>query len=291
MEPYPDTPDEGSIMVGAELLPLSSPEFELGPPGQKAIELARVVDRGIRESKCIDFKKLCITEGEKAWTIVIDICTINDAGNLLDASSLAAIAALRNTTFPEYKDDKIDYKKKTSKKLELKDIPLSVTVIKIGDKFLVDPDSDEEKAIEILRKRGEAQAVKKSDREQREGSMFLERSGSKVALIHLACETDFVVRGEDFQNAGKTLAKTALTKGADAARTEAASLMPALVSKLGENITFVDAVVKEGAVVGTYVHSNAKIGVIVALDTGSEEVAKDVIQVAEVKFCTIILKS
>ena len=148
MEPYPDTPGEGSIMVGAELLPLSSPEFELGPPGQKAIELARVVDRGIRESKCIDFKKLCITEGEKAWTIVIDICTINDAGNLLDASSLAAIAALKSTVFPEYKDDKIDYKKKTSKKLELKDIPLSVTVIKIGDKFLVDPDSEEEKAID-----------------------------------------------------------------------------------------------------------------------------------------------
>ena len=80
--------------------------------------------------------------------IVIDICTINDAGNLLDASSLAAIAALRNTTLPEYKDDKIDYKKKTNKKLDLKDIPLSVTVIKIGDKFLVDPDSDEEKAID-----------------------------------------------------------------------------------------------------------------------------------------------
>ena len=148
MKPYPDTPDEGSIMVGAELLPLSSPEFELGPPGQKAIELARVVDRGIRESKCLDFKKLCIKEGEKAWMIVIDICTINDAGNLLDASSLAAIAALRNTTFPEYKDDKIDYKKKTNKKLDLKDIPLSATVIKIGDKFLVDPDSDEEKAID-----------------------------------------------------------------------------------------------------------------------------------------------
>lgn len=148
MEPYPDTPDEGSIMVGAELLPLSSPEFELGPPGQEAIELARVVDRGIRESKSLDFKKLCIKEGEKAWTIVIDICTINDAGNLLDASSLAAIAALRNTTFPEYKDDKIDYKKKTNKRLDLKDIPLSVTVIKIGDKFLVDPDSDEEEAID-----------------------------------------------------------------------------------------------------------------------------------------------
>src|SRR3989338_9244066 len=105
--PYPDNPDEGTIIVGAELLPLSSPDFELGPPGIQAVELARVVDRGIRESKCLDFKKLCIEEGEKAWMIIVDICTINDAGNLLDASSLAAIAALRNTTFPEYKDDKI----------------------------------------------------------------------------------------------------------------------------------------------------------------------------------------
>src|SRR3989338_935564 len=48
-EPYPDTPDQGTIIVGAELLPLSNPEFELGPPGIQAIELARVVDRGIRE--------------------------------------------------------------------------------------------------------------------------------------------------------------------------------------------------------------------------------------------------
>lgn len=148
MEPYPDTPDAGSIMVGAELLPLSNPDFELGPPGQEAIELARVVDRGIRESKCIDFKKLCIKEGEKAWVMVIDICTINDNGNLFDASALAAIAALKSMKFPEYKDDKIDYKKKTSKGLELKEIPLSVTVSKIGSSFIVDPDSEEEKVID-----------------------------------------------------------------------------------------------------------------------------------------------
>ena len=80
--------------------------------------------------------------------IIIDICTINDAGNLFDASALAAIAALKNMKFPEYKDDVIDYKKKTSKDLELKDTPLSVTVIKIGDKFIVDPSSEEEKVID-----------------------------------------------------------------------------------------------------------------------------------------------
>ena len=148
MEPYPDTPNEGSIMVGAELLPLSSPNFEQGPPSIQAVELARVVDRGIRESKSLDFKKLCIKEGEKIWMIIVDIVTINDAGNLFDASALGAIAALKNMKFPEYKDDKLDYKKKTNKGLDLKDTPLSVTVIKIGDKFIVDPDSDEEKAID-----------------------------------------------------------------------------------------------------------------------------------------------
>ena len=148
MEPYPDTPNEGSIMVGAELLPLSSPDFEQGPPSIQAVELARVVDRGIRESKSLDFKKLCIKEGEKIWMIIVDIITINDAGNLFDASALGAIAALKNMKFPEYKDGKIDYKKKTNKGLDLKDTPLSVTVIKIGDKFIVDPDSEEEKVVD-----------------------------------------------------------------------------------------------------------------------------------------------
>ncbi|MBI2558307.1 exosome complex protein Rrp42 [Candidatus Woesearchaeota archaeon] len=147
-EPYPDTPNEGTIIVGAELLPLSNPDFELGPPGIEAIELARVVDRGIRESKAIDFKKLCIEKGEKIWMVIIDICPINDAGNLFDVSSLAALAALKDTKFPAYEDGKVDYKTKTSRKLELEKTPIAVTVIKIGDRFIVDPDIEEEKVID-----------------------------------------------------------------------------------------------------------------------------------------------
>ena len=147
-EPYPDTPDEGTIIVGAELLPLSNPEFEPGPPGIQAIELARVVDRGIRESKALDFKKLCIKKGEKIWMVVIDICPINDAGNLFDASSLAALAALKDTKFPAFDDDKVDYKTKTDKSLKLEKVPIAVTVIKIGDKFIVDPDIEEERAVD-----------------------------------------------------------------------------------------------------------------------------------------------
>ena len=147
-EPYPDNPDEGTIIVGAELLPLSNPEFELGPPGIQAIEIARVVDRGIRESKALDFKKLCIKPGEKVWKVIIDVCTLNDAGNLLDASSLAALAALKDTKYPKFDGEKVNYKEKTDKKLHLEKMPIAVTVIKIGDKFIVDPDTEEEKVVD-----------------------------------------------------------------------------------------------------------------------------------------------
>ncbi|MBS3126321.1 exosome complex protein Rrp42 [Candidatus Woesearchaeota archaeon] len=147
-EPFPDRPDEGTIMVGAELLPLSNPDFELGPPSIQAVELARVVDRGIRESKAVDFKSLCIEPGEKVWLVIIDICPINDAGNLFDASALAALAALKNTRFPKVEDGKISYKEKTNKGMKVVKDPVSVTVCKVGDALIVDPLTEEEKIID-----------------------------------------------------------------------------------------------------------------------------------------------
>ncbi|MBL7051081.1 exosome complex protein Rrp42 [Candidatus Woesearchaeota archaeon] len=147
-EPYPDSPDEGTIMVGAELIPLSNPEFELGRPSIQAIELARVVDRGIRESGMIDFKKLCIKEGEKVWVVSIDIIPMNDEGNLFDASALAALVAVKNAVFPKLDGDKIDYSEKTKNKLPLNKEPISVTVLKIGKHFIVDPTITEEAKID-----------------------------------------------------------------------------------------------------------------------------------------------
>lgn len=144
--PYPDTPDQGGIMVNVELLPLSNPAFETGPPGILAIELSRVIDRGIREAKAIDVKKLCVEKGEKVWTVGIDICPINAAGNLFDAAGLAALAALKDAKFPKYENDEVDYKTKSSKNLPLAKEPIPVTIIKIGSKLLVDPTEQEEKA-------------------------------------------------------------------------------------------------------------------------------------------------
>ncbi|MGM5488892.1 MAG: exosome complex protein Rrp42 [Nanobdellota archaeon] len=147
-KPYPDTPDYGNIAVNVELLPLSNPRFEPGPPQIQAVELARVVDRGIRESGVIDTKKLCIEKGEKVWMVFIDICSINDDGNLRDASALAVIAALQNARFPTYDENGIDYKNKTDEKIPLNGLPVEVTVIKIGEHLILDPTLEEEAVLE-----------------------------------------------------------------------------------------------------------------------------------------------
>jgi len=146
-EPYPDSPKKGNLMVTAELLPLSSPRFENGPPKFPAIELGRVTDRGLRESGFLDFEKLCIKEGEKVWTVFVDIYSINDDGNLLDAANLGAIAAMRIAKMPRYdeENDKILYDELTNEGLPLnKHAPVSVTIHKVGDNFLVDPTREEE---------------------------------------------------------------------------------------------------------------------------------------------------
>ena len=143
-KPYSDTPDRGNLMVNAELRPLSNPKFEPGPPGDQAVELARVVDRGIREAKAIDVKKLCIKKGELVWGVMIDICTLNDAGNLFDAAALGAIAALKSARFPKRVENVVEYGELTDEVLPIVSEPVAITVIKIGDKFLVDPLPEEE---------------------------------------------------------------------------------------------------------------------------------------------------
>jgi len=148
--PYPDTPDKGNLIVSCELLPLSNPDFEGGPPSINSIELSRVVDRGIRESKAVDMTKLCIKEGEKVWVLFLDIYPINDEGNLFDAANLAALAALKDAKFPAYdaKEGKISYDERTSKGLPLNCMPVEVTVVKIGAHLLIDPSINEESGLD-----------------------------------------------------------------------------------------------------------------------------------------------
>ena len=148
-EPFGDTPDEGVLMVGTEFVPLANSEFESGPPREDAIEVARVVDRAIRESKVFDFNKLCIKEGEKVWMIYVDIDVLDDHGNLIDASSIAALAALSTAKMPVLDGEgKVDHDKKSNESLPLKGRPLCTTFAKIGTKIIADPSSHETGAID-----------------------------------------------------------------------------------------------------------------------------------------------
>ncbi|MCL2711766.1 MAG: exosome complex protein Rrp42 [Methanomassiliicoccaceae archaeon] len=137
--PFADTPGKGVLTTGAELIPMAHPLFESGPPGEDAIELARVVDRGIRESGMVDVEKLCIKEGEEVWMCFIDIYALNYDGNLFDVTNLAAVAALRTAVIPAEQ-----YKKGKNSPLPVTCTPIAVTAAKIGNTLILDPNFDEE---------------------------------------------------------------------------------------------------------------------------------------------------
>ena len=148
-EPFSDTPNEGVQTVNAELVPLASPNFEPGPPDENSIELARVVDRGIRESKAIDTEKLCIEPGKKVFIVFIDVYVLNHDGNLIDASALAAMAALLNTKMPNYeiKDGELKIKQGYTP-LPMKSHPITVTIGKVNNYLIVDPWLEEEQVMD-----------------------------------------------------------------------------------------------------------------------------------------------
>ncbi len=138
-EPYSDSPDSGVMTTAAELIPMASPDFEAGPPRQNAIELARVVDRGIRESGIIEVDKLCIEPGEKVWIVFIDLHILDYDGNLFDAASLAALAALSTATVPAER-----FELGENYPLPLKEPPISCTSAKFNNVIVIDPALDEE---------------------------------------------------------------------------------------------------------------------------------------------------
>ena len=143
--PFRDKPDEGILSTSAELLPLASPSFETGRPGVESIELARIIDRGIRSAEAIDLKALYINE-EKVWGIYIDIYALDHDGNLIDAAGLAAVAALSELKIPKYEDAKALRGPEHYTPLPLKEIPTYCTFAKIGDKILSDANFLEEVA-------------------------------------------------------------------------------------------------------------------------------------------------
>lgn len=147
---------------------------------------------------------------------------------------------------------------------------VSITACK---KALEEAGGDESKAVELLRKKGEAKAAAREDRSTSEGVIASAKSGSKVLLVKLLCETDFVAKNEDFVAAANGLAAMLLEKGLDA---DLSSEVSDLSLKMGEKLVLDSPVVLEGSTVGYYIHSNHKLGAAVSLEGSDEEVAKQI---------------
>lgn len=106
--PFPDRPTEGFLHFAVELSPMASPSFEATASAGRgaassvaAAELARLVERGVRESRALDTEALAVVAGEKVWSITCHVHVVDHGGNLVDAASLAAIAALMHYRRPE----------------------------------------------------------------------------------------------------------------------------------------------------------------------------------------------
>ncbi len=150
--PYPDAPNEGALVVNAEFVPTALSTFEPGPPDENAIELARVIDRSLRELKAIDMSKLVIVPGRRVWVVYIDIYALDHDGNLVDASSIATLAALMNTSLPKVEVDesgnvRVDRGTRASP-LPLRNRVITVTIAKAENVMFVDPDLEEESVAE-----------------------------------------------------------------------------------------------------------------------------------------------
>ena len=147
-------------------------------------------------------------------------------------------------------------------------------------KALVEADGDLELAIENLRKSSGMKAAKKAGRVAADGVVRVAVNGGQGTLLEVNSETDFVARDDNFSAfADKVIAKAASTESTDVAALmegELEDARSALVQKIGENITVRRVAKISASVVGAYVHSNEKIGVLIGLDGGSEELAKDI---------------
>ena len=154
-------------------------------------------------------------------------------------------------------------------------------------KALVETGADMDAAIEVLRKSGQAKADKKAGRVAAEGRIAVARRGSAAAIVEVNSETDFVAKDENFAEFADAVAQRVLSSDAADVKALMASTLRAdktieaarteLVAKVGENISVRRFARLEAAdQLGSYTHLGSRIGVLVSLRGGDEELARDI---------------
>ena len=140
---------------------------------------------------------------------------------------------------------------------------------------LEEAEGDMKKALAILKKTSSDIAQKKMSREVKDGRVSIKTNAKKAVLVSLHCETDFVAKNEDFTTLLEKPSDKALAEGAEKMKSEAKDMIDTIIQKTGENIQLGDVYEVDGDVLGSYLHNN-KIGVIVSLEGGNADLAKDI---------------
>lgn len=149
---------------------------------------------------------------------------------------------------------------------------ISMTTCK---KALEEANGDFDAAIDVLRKKGEAKAADRIGKSTTQGVVAVGSKDGKVAMLQLECETDFVSRSDEFMKMADGIVAKVLDGSVAVTEREFPEIKDYML-KVGENIKVGDMALVEGANIGIYIHSNKKIGVLVSLDGGTEELAKDI---------------
>jgi elongation factor Ts len=140
---------------------------------------------------------------------------------------------------------------------------------------LEEASGDMEKALAILKKTSGDIALKKAGREAKDGRVMVKSNNSKTVMVALHCETDFVAKNEDFISLLNNLTDKALNESTEKMKEISKDMIDQVIQKTGENIQLGDVYEINGNVIGNYVHNN-KTAVVVSLEGGNIELAKDV---------------
>lgn len=100
-QPKSSRPSEGVLNINVELNPLSAPHFEAGRQSELSVQLNRLLEKCIKDSKTVDLESLCIKVNEKVWAFRVDVNVLNHEGNILDCASIAALSALAHFRRPD----------------------------------------------------------------------------------------------------------------------------------------------------------------------------------------------
>jgi len=212
--PDENTPDCGKVQFAVECSPSAAREFDGRGAEELNVELAGLLQRIFDNQSALNLKNLCIIPGQKCWVIYVDALVLDSDGNLIDAISIGSKAALYNTKIPkinltpgdnEQMDIEIDGESNEWTRIDIENVPICVTLTKIGSRHIVDATLEEELCVNArltiaINKKGNVCSIQKGGAGGLDPSLLhdMMSSAKKIGLAIIE-KLDVVLKEEERQ--------------------------------------------------------------------------------------------